>query len=307
MLAAVAQAGWALEYASVELKNDEEVVLAAVAQDGRALVYASAELRNDKEVVLAAVAQDGDALVHASAELKNDKEVVLAAVAQDGKALKYASQVLQVDWDVICAAHKMPAPGQEEEALKAKTDSLRATVVNLEATNKALLAKVERLEHEESVTVINVDTDEVEATFVAKRPRLEASSSSSSSSSSSTSSTSTTSTTSLSSTTTTLSTTTGLQALAQHHQASGARLIVVKQEKAAAEQGKAAAERGAEDAQDRLLCVVCSDAPRRCIYLPCAHFSTCEICDEKFIESGMGECPICQEDIGSRIRGVHVP
>jgi hypothetical protein len=39
-----------------------EVVIAAVAQNGRALQFASAEIKNDKEVVLAAVAQDRSAL-----------------------------------------------------------------------------------------------------------------------------------------------------------------------------------------------------------------------------------------------------
>ena len=40
----------------------KEVVLAAVAGDGYALEYASDELRADKEVVLAAVTQNGWAL-----------------------------------------------------------------------------------------------------------------------------------------------------------------------------------------------------------------------------------------------------
>jgi hypothetical protein len=52
----------------------KEALLAAVAQNGIALTYASAELKNDKEVVLAAVAQNGRALRYASAELKNDKD-----------------------------------------------------------------------------------------------------------------------------------------------------------------------------------------------------------------------------------------
>eukprot|EP00329_Picozoa_sp_Boothbay-MS584-11_P000134 1825_1 len=33
-MAAVQQDGWALEYASEELRNDKEVVMAAVQQDG---------------------------------------------------------------------------------------------------------------------------------------------------------------------------------------------------------------------------------------------------------------------------------
>jgi hypothetical protein len=40
-LAAVAQNGGALNYASADLKNDKDVVLAAVTQDWFALAYAS--------------------------------------------------------------------------------------------------------------------------------------------------------------------------------------------------------------------------------------------------------------------------
>ena len=47
--------GYALKYASEELKNNKEVVLEAVKQNGKLLQYASEELRNDKEVVQEAV------------------------------------------------------------------------------------------------------------------------------------------------------------------------------------------------------------------------------------------------------------
>ena len=57
-MAAAAKSGWALKYASEELKNDKEVVLAAVAQYGYALEYASNDMKNDKEVVMAAVARE---------------------------------------------------------------------------------------------------------------------------------------------------------------------------------------------------------------------------------------------------------
>jgi len=54
------------------------VVLAAVAADGYALQFASAELKRDREVVLVAVAQNGNALNYASSELIRDKEALLA-------------------------------------------------------------------------------------------------------------------------------------------------------------------------------------------------------------------------------------
>jgi len=40
------------------LKNDKEVVMIAVAQNGWALEYASDEMKSDKEVATAAVMQD---------------------------------------------------------------------------------------------------------------------------------------------------------------------------------------------------------------------------------------------------------
>jgi hypothetical protein len=95
VLAAMAQNGYALRYASAELRADREVVLAAMAQHGYALEYASAELRADREVVLAAVAQHGYALRSASVELRADREVVLTAVAQNGDALQWASEELR--------------------------------------------------------------------------------------------------------------------------------------------------------------------------------------------------------------------
>ena len=54
VMAAVAQNGWALEYASDGLRGDKEVVMAAVAQSGGALEYASAGLRVDPDVVIVA-------------------------------------------------------------------------------------------------------------------------------------------------------------------------------------------------------------------------------------------------------------
>ncbi len=55
--------------------------MAAVAQNGRALRFASDGLRGDRDVVMAAVAQDGRALQYASAGLRVDPDVVIVARA----------------------------------------------------------------------------------------------------------------------------------------------------------------------------------------------------------------------------------
>ena len=51
VLAAVSKNGYALEYASEELKRDRNIVLAAISKDGRALEYASEELKKDREIL----------------------------------------------------------------------------------------------------------------------------------------------------------------------------------------------------------------------------------------------------------------
>lgn len=66
-----------------------------MAQNGYALEYASEELRGDKEVALIAMAQYGFALRFASENLRGDKEVVLVAVDNQKAALKFAQEDLR--------------------------------------------------------------------------------------------------------------------------------------------------------------------------------------------------------------------
>jgi hypothetical protein len=155
VLAAAAQAGRALEYASAELKNDKEVVLAAVAQAGLALVNASAELKNDKEALLGGArtrtrtntipdgteANAAGRRGHASAARavsverggmgKSDKEVALVAVTQDGYALGYASAELRSDRVVLAAV------AQAGWALRHASAELRSDRVVLAAVARA--------------------------------------------------------------------------------------------------------------------------------------------------------------------------
>ena len=72
--------GYALDFASKELRNDREVVLSAVKLDGRYLSDASEKLQDDTELVSIAVAQNGEALRYASDRLRNNKKVVLTAI-----------------------------------------------------------------------------------------------------------------------------------------------------------------------------------------------------------------------------------
>ena len=79
--AAVRQNGYALKYASDDLKSDREVVFATIRS--MHMEYASDDLKSDREVVLAAVRQNGFALEYASDDLGRMK-VVLIAVRKNG-------------------------------------------------------------------------------------------------------------------------------------------------------------------------------------------------------------------------------
>jgi hypothetical protein len=119
VLAAVSNDGFALAYASNELKNNKRIVLAAVHNKGRALMCASIELKSDEEVVLAAVENDGLSLLHAVDGMKACKRVALVAVKQNGLALSYVSATLKGDIDVCIAAAK-----QNKRALRYSARSL---------------------------------------------------------------------------------------------------------------------------------------------------------------------------------------
>jgi hypothetical protein len=81
MLAAVKHNGFLLRKASPSLRSDRDVVLAAVTQAGAALQYADL-LRSDKEIALVALAHDCTALYHISHSLQSDMQIIEAAVRQ---------------------------------------------------------------------------------------------------------------------------------------------------------------------------------------------------------------------------------
>ena len=52
-----------------------KIVSIAVAQNGYALQYASVRLRDDRDIVMTAVRRTGDALKFASVRLQDDKQI----------------------------------------------------------------------------------------------------------------------------------------------------------------------------------------------------------------------------------------
>ena len=98
VLSKVKQNGYALYYASDELKNNEEIVKEAVKQKGLALKFASKRLQDDEEIVREAIKQDEWAFPYVSEKLKNNEEIVKIAIRKNEMVLKFASYDLQKEF-----------------------------------------------------------------------------------------------------------------------------------------------------------------------------------------------------------------
>jgi hypothetical protein len=102
-LIAVTQDGAALRCVALNLRNDRDIVLAAVnhaphrhtQQKKSYITYASVEMKDDVEVMTAAVARNGLTLKFGGNKARGDRGVVLAAVSNNGEALQYASDELK--------------------------------------------------------------------------------------------------------------------------------------------------------------------------------------------------------------------
>lgn len=113
-----------LEYASIELKNDFDLVLNLCSRNGLNLKYASTELKHNEDIVCAALKSNGNAieftpwlisdyskalesvnskgnaLKHLCEDFKDNLEIVLAAINDDPFAIEFASDRLKGDPDL---------------------------------------------------------------------------------------------------------------------------------------------------------------------------------------------------------------
>jgi hypothetical protein len=54
-------------------------------------------------------------------------------------------------------------------------------------------------------------------------------------------------------------------------------------------------------------CVVCMDAPRSVLLLPCKHLALCEECSESLQAGGnKGACPVCRVPCVQHIPGIYM-
>jgi hypothetical protein len=100
-LEAVKSNGFELKNVEEQFQNDKEIVIAAIRQNPNALEYASIDLKGDEDIVKPAIFSRGQLLSFVSEKLKNNKKIVLIAVTNDQNALQYASAELKRDTNLL--------------------------------------------------------------------------------------------------------------------------------------------------------------------------------------------------------------
>lgn len=93
-----------LEYASDDLKNDEDIVIIAVMSNPDSIQFASFDIRDNSESMQKVIELSHKCFKHATPKLKNDKITALKAVEKDGLNLFYVSIQLKKDYDVVLKA-----------------------------------------------------------------------------------------------------------------------------------------------------------------------------------------------------------
>ena len=54
--------------------------------------------------------------------------------------------------------------------------------------------------------------------------------------------------------------------------------------------------------EEEVLCVVCMDAPKQHIILPCGHQCVCEACAQQLTQTTSPSCPVCRAPIRETTR-----
>lgn len=106
MLAAVQNDGYALEYASADLKDNVALVMAAVRQNARALQYAGEVMKNNYDVALIVAQTYPFALAYASAEIQKKVPLWLVAVDFAPYSILDAPPAVQSDPQIVARLAK---------------------------------------------------------------------------------------------------------------------------------------------------------------------------------------------------------
>jgi hypothetical protein len=112
--------GKSLEYAAIELQNDEEFIISLVSINAKILKFVSENLQGNRPFLIEVVNNNGLALKYIDENLKANRNIVLAAVRNNGLALQFAPEELKSDEDIV-----YEAAYQNGKALKFASEELR--------------------------------------------------------------------------------------------------------------------------------------------------------------------------------------
>ena len=157
-----------LDYISIELQNNKNIVLFAIKNNSAALEFASSKLQNDKEVVIESVKQNGMLLRFASKNLQKDKEIVLIAVKNYGFALRYASRALQKNKTIVLAAIKSsPHSLQFANSLLQNNKNIVFEAVKQDGTSLQYASSI--LQNNKKIIVKAIEEDILALLYISKK------------------------------------------------------------------------------------------------------------------------------------------
>ena len=146
-----------LNYISDDLKNNKEFILKVVKISGRALFSVNNHFKNDREIILTAINKYSNAIFYIDDNFKNDKEIILILVKKEGQMLSCTNSDLRNDEEIVLEAVR-----ENGESLRYASDNLKDTrEIVLEAVRKcgeALEFASDRLKNDKFIILLAVTT-----------------------------------------------------------------------------------------------------------------------------------------------------
>lgn len=103
-LEAILMDGMLLEYASEDLKRDEEVVKCAIDSNIFSIRFAGNNIKDSDSIMIDLVSRNGLLLEYASPRIRKQKAICMSAVINDGRAIYYVDDTLKGDRDIVLSS-----------------------------------------------------------------------------------------------------------------------------------------------------------------------------------------------------------
>lgn len=159
MLAAINENGSAFKYASERMRSDKELLNLALERYSYdyPLEYASLALQNDKEIILKAMNKNSENIKFASPEIRNDPEVVMKAIKSNGSNFKYISDELKNNKDFILSAllENTNIYSYIPKSQKENTTSSKDLILKVLKENYGVDINLSKIKTQEKTTIVD--------------------------------------------------------------------------------------------------------------------------------------------------------